>query len=73
MVKSRLMLKILKGLLLTTAILPLIFTTNLLYPFVFGKALFLRAIIQLALLVFLMLLIRGPDLWKQIKQRLLSG
>ena len=66
------MLKILKGLLLTTAILPLIFITNLLYPFVFGKALFLRAIIHLALLVFLMLLIRDPDLWKQIKQRLKS-
>ncbi len=62
------MQRILKFLLLATAVTPLIYTPSLIFPFVTGKAFFFRALVELGLILFIVELIRGADL----KNRMLA-
>ncbi len=60
-------IRLLKGLLIITALLPLIYIPILPFPFILGKALFFRLMINLSILAFLVTLIRSPGLWRDIK------
>jgi len=60
------MIKFLKFLLLFTALTPLVYTPQLIYPFVLGKALFFRVIIEAALILFLIALVINQDLRRKL-------
>ena len=62
-------MRLLKALLLATALLPLVYTPALFFPFILGKALFFRLVINLAIFAFLVALIRSPGLWRNMKMR----
>ncbi|MFH1759244.1 MAG: O-antigen ligase family protein [Patescibacteria group bacterium] len=54
---------VLKWLLLAVAVVPLVYAPWLVFPYVLGKALFFRVLVELAILVFLALMIRSPGEW----------
>ena len=51
------LISVLKLLLLSTAITPLIFSNDTIFPFVFGKMIFFRSVVEIALILFLVYLL----------------